>query len=257
MPMGQQPQPDQYLAEIRASAGTLAGIIGTHGQDLPVPSCPGWTLRDLGAHLGWVHRWAAQTVATRATDRIPASSVPDSEAPPGAREQAAWLRAGADRVIEVIREAGSAPVWAFGSIVPAGFWARRQAQETMMHRADGELAAGREPALNPVLAADGIDEWLAQVADRGFRRRAEGAAVLPSGAVLRVEAVNGGGEWLVSTDGDEVLVRRGPGAGDVTVAGPPGPLLLVLVRRLPPDEPQVTVTGDGALLRGWLAATPF
>jgi len=31
----------------------------------------------------------------------------------------------------------------------------------------------------------------------------------------------------------------------------------VLLRRLPPDDPQVEVLGDTALLTGWLAETPF
>lgn len=256
----QQPQPEQYVAEIRASAGTLADIIATEDPDLPVPSCPGWALRDLGAHLGRVHRWAAQIVATRSADRIPFSAVPDSEYPPDGRAQADWLRAGAECLIAAVAEAGTAEVWAFGSIAPAAFWGRRQAQETMMHRADGELAAGREIVLDPLLAADGIDEWLSSVADPRCRRRREGAAVLPSGAVLRLRALapdGDGREWLVSARGDEVIVRSGPGSGDVTVTGPPGRLLLVLVRRLPPDDPQITLAGDAALLGGWLAATPF
>jgi hypothetical protein len=34
-------------------------------------------------------------------------------------------------------------------------------------------------------------------------------------------------------------------------------VLLVLLRRVQPDDPQVEVLGDAALLTGWLAGTPF
>jgi hypothetical protein len=54
-----------------------------------------------------------------------------------------------------------------------------------------------------------------------------------------------------------VTVEPGHGKGDVAVRGPAGRLLLVLLRRLPPDDPQVEVLGDAALLTGWLAETPF
>ena len=47
------------------------------------------------------------------------------------------------------------------------------------------------------------------------------------------------------------------GEGDVALRGPASRLLLVLVRRLPPDDPQIQVLGDPALLTAWLAGTPF
>lgn len=134
----------------------------------------------------------------------------------------------------------------------------------MVHRADGEIAAGQEVALDPVLAADGIDEWLSMVANPRNRRRPDGTEVLPPGAVLGLRAVAPGGDssdWLLSASDGEVTVRSGSdgsgASGDATATGPAGALLLVLLRRLPPDDPRITVTGDPALFSGWLAATPF
>jgi len=253
-----QPHPDEFLAEIRSSAGTLADVVRTENPDLPIPTCPDWSLRDLAAHIGRVHRWAAEIVRTRAAQRIPFDAVPDSQYPAECTAQAEWLAAGAERMIAAVTGAGSAEVWAFGRMAPATFWARRQAHETMVHRADAELAVGREVVLDPELAADGIDEWLWLL--RGPRRLAPGTAALPPGAVLGLHAADDGcgtRDWLISASADGITVRDGIGPADLTVAGPAGRLLLVLVRRLPPDEQNVSVTGDPALLAGWLASTPF
>jgi uncharacterized protein (TIGR03083 family) len=265
----QPPGRDQYLTEIRASTAQLADIVSGHDPDLPVPTCPDWTLRQLATHLGRVHRWAAQIVSTRATERIPFNSAPDGKYPAEPAEQAAWLNAGASRVIAAITDAAEAPVWAFGQLAPASFWARRQAHETMMHRADAELAVGRDVVLDAGLAADGIDEWLAMAT--GYRRPGDGSAALRVGAALHLlaedsapaagELTSESGGWVIRSTPDGLTMQRGSaqraGDGDVAVSGPAGRLLLVLVRRLPADDPAIAVTGDAALFTGWLAATPF
>jgi uncharacterized protein (TIGR03083 family) len=244
-------------AEIEASTETLAGLV--HGADLTrqVPTCPDWTLRHLATHVGRAHRWAAEIVSTRSAEFIPFRQVPDGRIPDDPALHAAWLRAGAARVIDVIREAGDDPVWTFDGPRPATFWARRMAHETAVHRADAQITAGREPGFDPVLAADGIDEWLGSMSGIGASDPRVDA--LPDGAVLHVHVTDEGvdGEWLVRRDGGSVTVEPGHGKGDVAVRGPAGRLLLVLLRRVPPDDPQVEVLGDAALFTRWLAGTPF
>jgi MDMPI C-terminal domain len=71
------------------------------------------------------------------------------------------------------------------------------------------------------------------------------------------DGLGGDGEWMVRREDSQVLVEHGHGKGDVAVRGPAGSLLLALVRRVPPDDPQVQVLGDRALPDRWLAATPF
>lgn len=258
-----QPSTDRYFAEILASAAKFADIVSTHDPELPVPTCPEWTLRQLAAHLGRVHRWAAEIVSTRAAERIPFDSAPDGKYPAEPADRAAWLNAEAGRVIEAIRTAGAEPVWAFGRLAPANFWARRQAQETMMHRVDAELAVGRDVVLDPGLAADGIDEWLTMATGR----RGDGTQALPAGAVLHLQATAAPGaeaaaEWLIRSADGGLVLHRGPdhgesGEADVSVSGPADRLLRMLVRRLPADDPAIAVRGDAALLTGWLAGTPF
>ena len=248
---------DRCYAEIEASSETLAGLV--HGADLTrqVPTCPEWTLRQLATHVGRAHRWAAEIVATRSAEFIPFRQVPDGRIPDDPALHAPWLRAGGAQVIEAVREAGSDPVWTFSGPQPASFWARRMAHETAMHRADAQITAGREPEFDADVAADGIDEWLGYMSGSGPSDARVGA--LPDGAVLHVHVTDDAvdGEWLVRREGNAVTVQPGHGKGDVVVRGPAGRVLLVLLRRVPPDDPQVEVLGDAALLTGWLAGTPF
>ncbi|HTS97903.1 MAG TPA: maleylpyruvate isomerase family mycothiol-dependent enzyme [Streptosporangiaceae bacterium] len=252
---------ERWYAEIETSTKTLAGLV--QGADLtrPVPTCPDWTLRQLATHVGRAHRWAAQIASTRSAEFIPFREVPDGRFPDDPAQHAPWLRTGAGRVIGAVRAAGSDPVWAFTGLRPASFWARRMAHETAVHRADAEIAAGREPGFEPDLAADAIDEWLSFLSGPLGGDPDPRLDVLPEGAVLHVHAtddgLDGAGEWLVRREGSQVTVQPGHAKGDVVVRGPAGRLLLVLLRRLPADDPQVQVLGDPALLAGWLAATPF
>jgi uncharacterized protein (TIGR03083 family) len=250
---------ERWYAELEASTETMAEIV--HGADLtrPVPTCPDWTLRQLATHVGRAHRWAAEITSTRSAEFIPFRQVPDGRIPDDPALHAPWLRAGAERLIQAVTEAGSDPVWTFGGLRPASFWARRMAHETAVHRADAQIAVGRQPELDPDLAADAIDEWLGYMS--GVTAQDQRAEALPDGTVLHVhatdEGLDGAGEWLVRREGSEVTVQPGHGKGDVALRGPASRLLLVLVRRVPPDDPQVEVLGDAALLTGWLAGTPF
>jgi len=270
----QQPSPDRLFAEIEASTAILAGIISDYDPGLAIPTCPDWTLRTLATHVGRVHRWAAEIVSTRTVEGIPFKAAPDGIAPADPAAQADWLLAGSRRVIDAIKAAGAEPVWAFGAIAPATFWARRQAHETMVHRVDAELAAGRDVVIDSGLAADAIDEWLEVMSGPRYGRPDARIAALPAGAALHVHATglhgsaapgsavagaatDGTGEWLISHAGEAILVRQAHADADVTVAGPADRLLLVLVRRLPPSTTGVTVSGNAALLTAWLEGTPF
>jgi uncharacterized protein (TIGR03083 family) len=251
---------ERWYAEIEASTETLAGLIDGADLTRTVPTCPEWTLRQLATHVGRAHRWAAEIASTRSAEMIPFRQVPDGRIPDDPAQHRAWLRGGAARVIEAVREAGSDPVWTFDALRPAGFWGRRMAHETAMHRADAELAMGRAAGFAPDIAGDGIDEWLGSLSGPipGEDARLD---ALPDGGVLHVHATDDGldatGEWLVRREGFELVVEHGHGKGDVALRGPAARLLLVLLRRVPPDDPQVQVMGDAALLTGWLARTPF
>jgi uncharacterized protein (TIGR03083 family) len=254
------PSIDRFCTEISSSAATLGRIV--EGADLTtrVPTCPEWTLRQLATHVGRGHRWAAEIVATRSPESIPFRAVPDGRIPDDPAQHAGWLREGAERLVAAVGEAGADLVWALDRLRPASFWARRMAHETAVHRADAEIATGRAPVLDGDIAVDGIDEWL------GFDDTADGGLeawtdALAEGQVLHLHATDGGldgaGEWLIRRAGGHITVEHGHGKGDAAVRGPASAMLLVLVRRMSPDDAPVQLIGDRGVLDRWLAATPF
>jgi uncharacterized protein (TIGR03083 family) len=252
--------PADYYAGIESATATIGALIAGGAAAMPIPACPGWTLRELAVHVGRAHRWSAQIAATRSPAFIPFRSVPDGRFPGAAAGRAQWLAGGARRAAAAFAEAGQDRVWwAFGPAAPASCWARRMCHETLVHAADASMAAGQEPVLPPALAADAIDEWLTVIrptlggADDGHGR--------PPGAAVHVDAAGAGG-WVIRREPGGLTVTRtagpaGAGPADAVLAGPAGALLLVLMGRVPAGDPAVTVSGDAAVLGRWLAAARF
>jgi len=255
-----QLSPDRHVAQIESGAAALAELLASSGPDLPIPTCPEWTLRQLVTHVGRAHRWAAQIAGTRSAAPIPFRAVPDGALPADPAERGPWLRAGAALLAAAVRDADDEIVWSFVGAVPARFWGRRMAAETLVHLADAQLAAGREPAMDPGLAADAIDEWVSVISGPVPGSADERAAAMPAGAVLHLHATDAGlagGEWLIRNTADGIVVEPGHAKGDAALTGPAQSLLLVLMRRYPPADPSVTLYGDPAILARWLESTPF
>jgi uncharacterized protein (TIGR03083 family) len=135
--------------------------------DVPVPSCPGWTLFDLAQHVGQGRlRWAAIVAAGPAGER-PAGTAP-SDAVPAPREREAlqvWLTAAVDELDGALRDAGphrGCWSWWGDSQSPetAGAVARHQVQEVAVHTYDAQLAQGSPQPLPDEVALDGVEEFL-------------------------------------------------------------------------------------------------
>jgi uncharacterized protein (TIGR03083 family) len=250
---------ERLYGEITGSTATLAGLIDGTDLTRPVPTCPEWTMRQLVTHVGRAHRWAAAIVATGAATPIPFREIPDGKLPGDQRGQADWLVAGAAGLVDAVRAAGDKQVWTHLGPGPSGYWARRMAHETAVHRADGQIALGQRPQIDPVTAADGIDEWLGFLAAPGHGGDPPSLGAL-SGQVLHLHVTDEGvadGEWMIRPAQEGVTVEPGHGRGDVAIRGPASDMLLVLMRRFPASDPSVEVLGDAALLDALLAETAF
>jgi uncharacterized protein (TIGR03083 family) len=251
---------NRLAGEITGSTGLLAGLAG---GDLTrqVPTCPEWNLRQLLTHVGRAQRWATLIVSTRAAEPPSFRDVPDGKLPADPAGHAGWLRAGAERLLAALEEAGTDRVWTHLGPGPASYWARRMAHETAVHRADAQLTFGQRPVIDPDIAADGIDEWLGFITeDDQDDPRAREFAELWQGRAVHLHTTDGGhdgGEWTVRGVDGWLTVERGHSKGDVALRGPASAVLLVLVRRFPPGDPDVEVLGERAALDEWLAATAF
>lgn len=255
---------ERYCTELAAEAERFADAVREADPMLRVPSCPEWTLAQLVEHVGRAHRWVATIVERGSTEPVALSEVADSTAPDDGAARAGWLRDGARDLVTVLREAGAdTPVWSWSTEQHTGFWARRMTHETVVHRADADLAVGRGPEIAPELAADGLSEWL------DILRLPSAHSYLPDlmellreEPTLHFHATDEGlderGEWLVRGGPSGMTWEHGHSKGDVAVRGPAAALLLVLLRRIAPgDDPQVQVMGDAALLDRWLRRTAF
>ncbi len=252
-----------HIACLRREGELLAEAAERAGLDAPVPACPGWRIRDLLAHLGFVHRWAAGYVAGERTDMT--QEPPEEEIirlAPADESLVGWFRDGHASLVSVLAAADPAlRCWAFlAAPSPLAFWARRQAHETAIHRVDAQLAAaagrdGGEPDPFPAgLAADGIDELVMGFAGRNPRRLSDSPAALGIRAGDAPAA-----SWTVVMGDERARVSRGlaPDGDDAApaarryceVSGPASDIYLLLWNRRTAGG--LDVRGDSGILETW------
>jgi uncharacterized protein (TIGR03083 family) len=245
----------EFIETLRREGRLLAAAAARAGLPAPVPTCPGWRVRDLLGHTGAVHLWAADYVLTGRAE----PHEPDDAFPPDA-ELVDWYgrtHAGLTRALAAA-PAGLA-CWTFlPAPSPLAFWARRQAHETTVHRMDAEAALGLPGAgVDPAFAADGVDELLT-----GFHARRRSRVRTDRPRTLLVRAVDTGHHWLVRLSQEPPVTRRGPadaadgadGTGaedtaDCTVSGTAAGLYRALWNRGSYDA--LAIEGDDSLVELW------
>ncbi|MDJ0767674.1 MAG: maleylpyruvate isomerase family mycothiol-dependent enzyme [Ilumatobacter sp.] len=238
--------PAEYADHVLRDAGRFAAVLDTADLGVDVPSCPGWTLSRLTEHTGQIHRWATFCVSEGRSPTADEAAALETYDPAAA---AAWFRAGAAALAELLRHVDlRSPAWhPWPTEQVAGFWPRRQAHETAVHRWDAQHAVGTETPLDPVLASDGIDEYFSAMIPRVVTKPGR---ELPAGS-LHVHCTDVDGEWLVWSDRDGYHVVREHQKGDAALRGPAGQLLLRLMGRGDGDD--LSPLGDEGVLAGWLA----
>jgi uncharacterized protein (TIGR03083 family) len=209
-----------YLAHLRSDVDAVLAVLDTAELSEPVAACPGWTLRELVEHLGGIHRWATQIVHT---------GEPQPEQEGAVSDLAPWFAAGAEALIETLAAADpSAPCWSFTRDRRVGFWHRRQALETVVHRWDAQRAIGEPAAIDPQLAADGVGEVVTLMTPRQIALE----RIPPLPATVLLHATDTGDDWIL-----------GDGRPSAGVEAPAETLLLLLWHRVDPGDPRVRTTG--------------
>src|SRR4249919_1767430 len=92
------PDPAAALVDENSRFAALAEA----DPDTPVPTCPGWSLKQLFRHVGRGDRWAATIVRTGRP--VDPKDVADGRPPEGALVE--WLHGGATAILDAVREVG-------------------------------------------------------------------------------------------------------------------------------------------------------
>ncbi|MHA7156260.1 maleylpyruvate isomerase family mycothiol-dependent enzyme [Arthrobacter sp. TMN-50] len=191
-----------------------------------VPACPGWTVEELLRHTAVVYLHKAESIRTGAK---PTGTWPPAELTQ--LEPVHALQQCYGRLTEQF-DSRSPKDPAFTWIKDdqtVGFWIRRLAHETSIHRYDLESALGIASPIDPDLATAGIDEILTVMLVRSKPDdEATGATVTLRSAGLA---------WTLAIDKETVILERQVSdRADAQVSGRPSELLLWLWGRGPLPE---------------------
>lgn len=163
----------------------------------PVPACPGFTIGEIVRHVGGVYRvarlWIIEGHRPRSWQSDPA---------PGQTKEV-YLRTGLAALLSELTTHDQheyAAGW-WPADLTYGFWSRRMAHETTIHRTDVQGAAGADPTeIAEDIAIDGIDEVLSA----WFGRRLPMLGL--SGTTTRSVAVQTAGHtWIARAGPDETI----------------------------------------------------
>ncbi|MGH3186636.1 MAG: maleylpyruvate isomerase family mycothiol-dependent enzyme [Streptosporangiaceae bacterium] len=249
----------EHIDALRLQGTLLADAAERAGLDAAVPPCPSWQVKDLLRHTGYIHRWAARHLTERPAQILDGPVEAEILAGGAADgELLSWFLAGHAALVQTLQDADpdlDCPAF-MPAPSPLAFWARRQAHETAIHRADAESAAAAAPVYSPEFAADGIDELI-----MGFgRHRKYQPAAGVDGGRLRVAAADTGDEWLIDALDGRMQPRRedaeepaeaSAATSACTVRGPANAVYLYLWNRADAAQPGVAVTGNADLLACW------
>src|SRR5579864_7565069 len=241
----------RYLECLSSDYTSLRDAAGASDMTEPVPCCPGWTMGDLVSHVAMVYLHKATSMRT--------GQIPESWPPPGLDEEPLLPlleRAYGELMAEFSRRAptDSTPTW-YEPDQTVGFWIRRMAQETVIHRIDAEQAAGLP--VTPVpddLAIDGIDEVLRVFLSYASVNWPDEFSQMKGGHLAGEDGqetitITAGPDplaaWTLRPSPRGVLVADGAGDGPrVALEAAPDPMLRWLWGRV--GDEAVKVTGDPA-----------
>lgn len=221
-------------------ADRLKTAVVRAGASATVPTCPEWTAADLLDHVTEVFDHKIQCM--RLLREPSEADLLSRKGSPTERFDAALAE-----LLTEFDDRGPdslAHTW-YGPDQTVGFWIRRMACETVVHRADAELAAGEE--IGPVEAAfalDAVEEMLVIMlvwGSRAYREWVGGVLEANEGLTVALEA--GARSWTLRVGPEGIDLSEGIAeeAGAV-VSGTEREILMWLWRRLPAEA--VAVRGD-------------
>jgi uncharacterized protein (TIGR03083 family) len=231
-----------YLTSIEANGRALVDIAAHNDLDLPIPTCPGWTLGDLLAHVSGANRWVSHCVSSGLTaqERILPPAPTDRDA------LLRWSEESLDELLSILSATQPGElVWtpirgALGSV----WWRRKAALEVAIHRNDAEDAVGLDQQIiDARLALDGIDEYSQEFLPLMLHAVVESPPV--TAVLLSPTDVDDSRVLSLIPAGDD----RDPGVPGVELTASASDLLLWIWNRLP--DGSLTVRGDDTVITWW------
>jgi uncharacterized protein (TIGR03083 family) len=243
-----------YLAVIEAEAARSWAALDA-APTARIPWSDAWTVRECAQHLASTHRFGEGVVAGRPAAEWEVRAAVDPP-PADSPDLPAWVAASSASLLDRLRSTDpSERCWSWWpEASDVAFWRRRMAQETLVHRWDLELGAGIDgPPMDPVVAADGVDEALdVFVGMSRFLHAAPGA-----GETFHLHCTDTDGEWLLTCTAEgERTLRREHAKGDVAYRGRAEDLLLFVWGRRGPEDAGIEVLGDPAVHARWAELVP-
>jgi uncharacterized protein (TIGR03083 family) len=222
---------EEYGAGIGAAATVLRANATSVQLAARVPTCPEWSVTDLVAHTGMVHRWCADTLRGTRSDPLDHEAAGRASA-----DLLQWFDDGAADLLDALSK--TPPEWEGFFFLrtadnPRDGWARRQCHETTVHAVDAMAARlGRPPTAAEVwfsaeLAVDGVDELLT-----GFVPRRSSPLRSAQPVTIEVRATDVDARWCLRVSEEPTVVRRGTAEDpDARWSGPARDLYLALWNR--------------------------
>ena len=237
------------LAAIRTDTERMAAAYTAGPSEAPVAAGPGGDVRGLVEHMAYIHRWAGFAVRHGRAPGTGDIALPDDDAN---ADMTDWLRAGGNTLADDLESADPQDdTWhVFPAEQKMWVWARRQAQETAMHRWDAETATLGRSTIDPDLATDGVEEYL----QLGLPRVLVREGVRPPDSTLHLRATDVGADWVITSRDGACTVdppAAAMGAADAALEGTAETILLVLMGRA--GRSAIEIIGDAAVADEWLS----
>ncbi len=242
-----------YVDVIESQSALIGAALATNPSGR-VPWSERWSVATVAKHVGGTHRVVTQVVSGRpdADFGLFAQLDTPESSDPGLGN---WLADGTAALAATLRATDpEEPCWSWTALgTTVGFWGRRMAQETLVHRWDAESGAGASiTPMAPEVAADGIDEYLEVFV--AATRDLQGA---PAGPSIGFACTDVDRRWTLELPAAGArTVTSGSAAGDLVLTGPAEGLLLTAWGRVGPDAVDVDVAGDRQILDRWATLLP-
>lgn len=251
---------------IRGDASEMAALLRAADPTATVPTCPEWTVADLGSHIaGGFAGWYCYNASTSA-DEWSLDGLMGALATSGATVDdhlgnITLLESAVEQFLEIVtgpeRELST---WCFGGSAPARWWLRRAGSELTVHLTDAARVHDRWSSTSPAGSCEAVDEVTGEIFPR-FPAILAGMAAMrgdepvetpvPPADPVALVASDCDRGWTLRRDEEGNAIRERTAASDAgAVATASGADLLAWLHGRPTRAP-LDVEGSRELVEQW------